>query len=908
MRPPRLTRALLRRLLPGDAAEFVVGDLDEEFARYCTAADGARAGRLRAGAWYRWQALRTLLPFWGAARRDRSIERPTTPGTAPHIPGPHALILRSPGDLPMSSLWQDLRFTVRNLRRAPGFSFTVLLTLGLGIGAATAMFSAVNEVMLRPLTFREPDRLVMLYDDNALRDWQRVEASPANVLDWKARVTTFEDVAMVYPWTTDVALELDGEAVAVAVGQVSGNLFAVLGTPPFHGRTFTDDETWDHAAPVVLLGYDIWARRFGADEGIVGSTIDLDGTSFEVIGVMPPGFRFAINDAEMWTTFRWPDSLREQVWFRQAHVVKAIARLQPGATVQQARDELAAVGAQLRLDYPQLNEGMEPGLVGLQGFLVGDRRRPLMLLLGAVGLLQLIACANVANLLLVRANGRRQELAVRAALGAGRARLARLLVSEAALLAAGGALLGVVVAAGLMRWLEAIRPPELPELVLRADPRVLTFTAVVAVGSALLFSLAPVVRAAGLRLTGRLAEGSRTGSATRSTVRTAGGIVSLEMALAVLLVIGAGLMVRSMARLTDIEVDYDPARILTFELTPPSGLYPQASDRAAFAYRLIEQLDALPGVRAAGATRNLPLTGYGWSSDFDIEGWGPEKFGTDIRHRNVTSEYFAAMSVPLIEGEIFDDALAPGQHVPVVVNQAFVDRYFPGESPVGRRVSFDRHPDESSYWYPIVGVVGNERMVYREEPEPEIISHLLGDTPNTLRFVLSTEVPPETLVAAVRDTVARVDARIPFVLPRTMEQVAADELVRDRFLMTLLGVFALSALVLAAVGVYGVAAQGARARTREIGIRMALGATGEQIVGQLVRGGGVFVLIGLLLGFAGAVAASRLIAGFLFDIEPLDPATWAGVGLVLAAVGLVASYLPARAAARTDPAEVLHVE
>ena len=899
--PPLISRWLLRRLLPGDAVEFVSGDLDEEYRRYAASTSGKRSGRLRAGLWYRSQAVRSLWQF--LRQSHRHARRAPTPAPLQRL-----FFLRSPGDQFMSVLWQDTRLALRNLRRIPGFTLLVLLTLGVGIGATTAMFSAVNEVLLRPLSFAEPERLVMLWDKNELRGWEQVEASPANALDWRQRVTSFDDVALVLPWKTSAALETDGVAVAVDIGMASGNLFSVLGVPPLHGRTFTFEETWADAGPLVVLGHALWTRYFGADPSIVGTTIMLDGAAFEVIGVLGPDFRNTLNDAGLWTTFRWEPGMRDSVWFRQAHVTQAIARLKPGVSLEEARDELAAVGAQLRDEYPQLNLGMEPGLSGLQEYLVGDQRTPLFLLLGAVGLLQLIACANVANLLLVRANARRREMVVRTALGAQRSRLARLVLTEGAVLAVSGTAIGIAIGAAALRWIEALRPPEMPQLVFRLDLRLLAFTIAVTAASAVLFSLLPVFRTSRVRATRRLSVGARSVTPGASSLRAAGCLVSVEVALAVILVVGAGLMMRSLTWLSRVDSGVVTDNVLTFQVTPPSGLYPSDSDRETLAYRLIERLEALPGVRRAAAARGLPFTGYGWSSDFRIEGSEPDDFGIEVRHRAVTSGYFQTLGVPLIEGEIFDDLRAPDEAVPVVVNQAFVDAYFPGDTPVGRRVAFDRAPTQSSYWYPIVGVVGNERMLHTSAPRPEIISHFGGDTPGTMSFAVKTELPPHMLMETVRHTVAGVDARIPFVAPRTMDEVAADALIRERFLMKLLGVFAAAALLLAAVGVYGVAAQAAKVRTKEIGIRMALGATGDVIARQLVLRAALFIGAGVVLGLAAAAAGGRLIAGFLYGIEPFDPTTWLGVAVLLAAVGLFASYLPARVAARADPSRALYTE
>ncbi len=911
-RPPAFCRWLLVRLLPADDAEFVAGDLDEEFRRYATSASGSRRGRLRAGLWYRSQALRS---WWHVRRARRGLVWLATEPAGQHLNpvgrppgGGRSFFLRSPGDPLMSSFVQDARLSIRNLLRAPGFTLLVILTLGVGVGATTSMFSAVNEVLLRPLSFVEPDKLVMLWDNNRERGWEQVEVSPANALDWRDRVAAFDDVALVATWTIGAALETAGETVEVQVGTVSGNLFSVLGVPPLHGRGFRFEETWTEAGPLVVLGHEAWVRYFDGDPSIVGETAMLDGTAYQVIGIMGPAFDFAVNEAEMWVTFQWAPAIRQGVWFRQAHVAHGIARLAPGVTPEEARAELDAVGARLRDEYPELNRGMEPGFSGLQEYLVGDQSRTLLLLLGAVGLLQLIACANVANLLLVRATARRHEMAVRTALGARGSSIARLVLTEAGLLAAAGTVVGIGIAAAAMRWIEAIRPPELPELVFRLDPRLLAFTATVAIASALIFSLLPIVRTARLRRIDQRAVACRTGTATAPAMRAAGSLVSLEVALAVILVVGAGLMVRSIARLGSVESGIDADGVFTFQLTPPSGLYPQDRDREDLAYRLVERLEGLPGVTRAGATRGLPFAGYGWTSDFAIEGSEPDDFGIEVRHRAVTSGYFETMRVPLVEGDIFDDLRTPDEAVPVVVNQAFVDAHFPDESPVGRRIAFDRNPTERSYWYPIVGVVGNERMVHATAPQPEIISHFAGDTPGTMRFVLRTEVPPESIGATVRETVADVDPRIPFVAPRTMDEVAADALIRERFLMTLLAAFGSAALTLAAVGVYGVAAQSARGRTREIGIRMALGATGEDIVRRLVFRAAAFVAVGLLVGLGAAAASGRVMTGFLFGVEPVDPATWLAVAALLGLVGLVASYLPARSAVRADPVKALYSE
>lgn len=882
-RPPPVTRWLLGKLLPADAREFVLGDLDEEFRRH-------RANQSGAAWWYRSQAFRSA---W-RLRFQSPLRGPTEPS-------------QSGGNV-VSHIQQDVRFALRTLRRTPGFTALVLLTLALGVGATTAIFSAVNEVALRPLPFAEPDRLVMLWESNAERGWDRVHAAPANVMDWRARVSAFEDVALLNEYASGVALAGTGNPREVLVSQVSGNTFSVLGAPPALGRTFTFEETWADTEPVIVLSHDAWQRHFGGEQDIVGRTIRLDGVSHEVIGVMGPDFHYKVNDAELWTTFRWSEARRNHVWFRQAHVVRAVARLRDGVTIDQARGELESVAATLQEEHPQLNRGMEAGLTPLHPFLVGDRRLPLMLLLGSVLVLQLIACANVANLLLVRSVSRRQELAVRTALGAGRTRVIGQVLTESFVIATIGSLLGAGVGVVGLRWIASLSPPELPDLVFRLDWRLLLFTAGITGLSAVLFGLYPALRGADLKASEVLTDGSRTGSAGRRSLRAAHGMVAAELALAVMLVAGAGLMLRNLQHLQQVDPGVDVSNVLTFQITPPRGSYPTDRERADFAIDLAQRLEALPGVFRAGAVRKLPYTGWGWSSDFSIEGWSPDEFGIEARHRQATADYFKTMSIPLTAGRMFRDRLGPDEAVPVVVNQAFADRYFPDDTPVGKRVAFDRHPDENSYWYPIVAVVGNERLSIVEEPRPEIISHLRGDTPQTLHFALKTTIPPLSVAPLVRATLHQMDPEIPLVAVRTMERVASDALAEDRFLLTLLGVFAGSALLLAAIGVYGVAAQAARGRVREIGIRMALGATDSGIVRLLVLRGAAFIAMGLVLGLVGSLTAGRLMQGLLFGVKPGDPVTLGSVGVLLALVALGSSYLPARRATRLDPARVLRGE
>ncbi|HSA55765.1 MAG TPA: ABC transporter permease [Gemmatimonadaceae bacterium] len=807
----------------------------------------------------------------------------------------------------MNTLLLDLRHAARSLTHTPGLALLVLLTLTIGIGATTAIFSTVNEVMLRPLTFRDPGRLVMLWESNDERGWQQVHAAPANVLDWRDRVRAFEDVAIVSDGVNSVALWTGSQATPLSVGRVSGNAFSLLGAPMHLGRVFTFDESWTGSEAGVVLGYQAWRQKLGADSGVIGRTIRLDGVPYRVLGVLAPNFRYAISEAEAWTTFRWSDAQRTSVGFRRAHIVRAIARLAPGASAEQARDELTSVARALETEYPGTNRGMKAGFTPLQHFLVGDQRHPLLLLLGAVGLLQLIVCANVANLLLGRALARRHEMAVRRALGARPWRIARQVLSESFLLAGVGSALGVLLASVGLDLLAARMPDALPDVAVRLDWRMLLFTLVLAGGSALLFGSQPALRSARVGEARGMGDGARTGSVGRRTFLAAHGLVALEVALAVMLVAGAGLMIRSLMELRRVDSGINESNVLTFEVAPPAGLYQSDEARAAFAQRFAERVKSIPGVRDVGVGRQLPFGGFGWSGDFTLEGWPADRFGVEVRHRQVTDGYFRALEVPVVDGTLLGEP-TPGVPFPVLVNRAFVDRHLPNENPVGRRITFTRTPDSNTVWHPIVGVVGNERMSLLSEPEPEIIAHLSTDVPALLRYVVKTTVPPRGIIPQVHAAAAAIDREVPVTRVRTMREVALDAMAGDRFVLMLLVLFGGLALLLAAVGVYGVASQVARARTREIGIRIALGASSREVAQTLLARGLLFVGMGVAVGVGGTLAAGGVLRRLLFHVEPGDPVTLVSVVLMLSAVAVVATLIPARRATQLDPAQVLASE
>ncbi len=806
-----------------------------------------------------------------------------------------------------TDLWADLRQAIRRLTRAPGFAVVTTLTIAIGIGGSTAIFAVANEVLFRPLAVAEPDRLAMLWESNQERGWNRVQVAPANALDWRARVRSFEDLALVGESSSELGLATGSGSLPVRVGQISGNALAVLGAPLILGRQLTLEDTWAEAEPVVVLSYHLWTERFGGDPAIIGRTVRLDGISSRVAAVTGPQFRYPVNDAELWTTFRYSAARRQGVWFRQAHVLRAIARLRPGVTMEQAQGELQAVARTLQSEHPETNRGMEAGLTPLHEFLVGDRRLPVYLLLGAVGLLQLIVCRNIANLLLARGLRRRQEMAVRAALGAGRARLAGQVMLEAACLAIAGALLGIVLAAYGIDILASLRPAGFPDVTARLDGRVLGFTAAVAVISALLFGVYPALTGSRADLRTGIAEGGRGGTGGRSRQLAAHTLTAFEVALAVMLVSGAGLMIRSVLQLRRVDPGANVEQVLTFDLAPPRGTYPNDDARARFATLVLDRVQQIPGVVAAGAGRTIPFGGLGWSSDFSIARWPAGTFGVEVRHREVTPGYFRALQIPVLQGELFADQ-PPSGPMPVMVNQAFAERYFPDRSPVGEQVAFDRVPDSTSYWYRIVGVVGNERLQLTAEPVPEIIGHLAADTPGRLRFVVKTRTEPAALGSQVAATIAAIDPEVPVLRMQTMEQVAAEARSLERYLTVLLSAFAAVALGLAGIGVYGVAAQAARLRTREVAIRLALGATSLRVVRELAARGLTFAVGGAVIGALGALTGGRLLRSVLFGVEPADPSTLCGVALLVTLVAGVTSTWAVRRVSRSSPAQVLSVE
>ncbi len=810
----------------------------------------------------------------------------------------------------LGSVGQDVRFAFRTLRRNPAFATAAVLVLALGIGANAAIFSAVNAFFFRPLPFQDAGRLVTIYETNPEFGWDDATAAPANLFDWREQVAAFEDVSAYSEFTNQITTFRDGQPHLIGGTAVMGNFFQALRVEPALGRTFRMEETWDGADDVVVISHELWADHFGRDPGIVGMTVEFSDGSPEIIGVMPPGFRFPSERTQLWYTMGWVTGAREEVWFRRAHWVRPVARLAPGVTEGEADAQLQVVVRRLQEEYPETNSVMGAGLMPMREFLIRDVRTPLMVLLGAVGLLLLLACTNVANLMLVRANERVREVALRHALGAARSRVARQMLAESTLIAVLRGLAGLGLGWAGVRAIGATTPLGIDgATVLALDYRVVLFTFVVAGLSGMLFGTAPALASMAGDPHEALREGGRGASGSRRSLRAVSALVTVELALALLLVVGAGLMVRTFMQLRSVDPGFSTEGVLAAQFTIPSSRYPDRDQVLTFYDRLLEALEARPGITAAGTVGQLPLAGTSWSSQFQAEGWPPDRVGFEILHRRADTDYFEAIGTPLIRGRLFEPTDGPDDPLVVVINETFARQHFPSEDPIGQRIAYDRAATEASTWYEVVGIVADQHQESLAiPPRAEVFENRDQDWGRSNWVVVRGEGDPVRLTPIVRSVLEELDPLIPLSTTRTLRDVWSGSMAREELVLTLLAIFGVVALLLSAVGVYGVTAQAARRRTQEIGIRIALGAGAPDVLRMMLRQGLVVVSLGLLIGLAVALVATRALSSLLYGVEPTDPGTLASVMAILGGVALVACYLPARRATTVDPVRSLRAE
>ncbi|HVQ32272.1 MAG TPA: ABC transporter permease [Vicinamibacteria bacterium] len=809
----------------------------------------------------------------------------------------------------------DLKLAVRGLRRQAGLAVTILFTLALGIGATTAVFTVVNAVVLAPLPYAEPERLVRVYSAFPAMKLERFALSPPEFLELKEGLKSFSSLAV---WATDAANVADGSSpVRAQTALTSGQLLTLMGVSPSFGRLYGDAATLPGAPPVALLGHGLWTRDFGADPRIVGRMVRIDGVPTEVVGVMPKGFAFPTSTTELWMPLTIDPADRSA---RSSHFLSLVGRLRPDATLPQAQAELKAFMVAHNQDHQGQHrfDGTRHLVfaVDLRDDVVGDARGKMLLLLGATGFVLLIACANVAGLLLARAGTRERDVAVQAALGASRRRLVQQLLTESVLIALAGGGLGVLVARLALRGILAMDPDSVPraaEVTLSAP--VLVFALVASALTGLLFGLIPSLAASRPDLVEALKAGGRTTS-HRGALRFRRLLVVAEVALAVVLVVGAGLLVRSFGHLLAVEPGFAPERLLTFELALPQALYAKDADVVGFYERLEDRLRSLPGVEGVTLAAGLPPSRPINANDIEFEGkvktmdgpiWNVDYWQTAGRH------YFETLKIPVREGRALDDRDGPEAPPVVVVNEAMARKFWPGESPVGRRVKST--PGREGPLATVVGVVGDVKQAgLDQEAGTEMYFSLAqpaltGGAFRSMSVVLRSQGrDPLSLLPSVRAVVGELDGALPLAHVRTMEELIGASLVRTRFLMTLLASFAGLALVLAAVGIYGLLSHVVAQRTSEIGLRMALGANRGLILRGVVGYGLGLVGLGIGLGLVGALALSRLMGSLVFGIGATDPLTFAGVALILFAVALMACLLPAGRAVRVDPVVALRYE
>jgi putative ABC transport system permease protein len=809
----------------------------------------------------------------------------------------------------------DLKIALRGLRRQAGLALTILFTLALGIGATTAVFSVVNAVVLAPLPYADPHRLVRVYSAFPAMKLDHFALSPPEFIELTRDLKSFSTVAA---WTTDAVNVADGTSpVRAEMALTSGQLLPLMGVPPALGRFYGDAATLPGAPPVAVLGHGLWTRVFGGDTQIVGRSVRIDGVPTEVVGVMPKGFAFPTPVTELWLPLTIDPA---NPGGRSSHFLSLVGRLGKGASLAQARAELLTFMAAQTQDHQGEHhlDGTRHLVFArdLQDDVVGDARGKMLLLLGATGFVLLIACANVAGLLLARAGTRERDVAVQAALGASRSRLVRQLLTESLLIALVGGALGVLVARAALRAILAMDPDSVPratEVALSAP--VLAFALGASALTGLLFGLLPAFAASRPDLVEALKAGGRT-TAHRGALGFRRVLVVAEVALAVVLVVGAGLLVRSFGRLLAVDPGFAPDRLLTFELALPQALYAKDADVVGFYGRLEERLRALPGVDSVTLAAGLPPSRPINANDIEFEGKTPTKDGPiwNVDYwQTAGGRYFETLKIPVREGRGLDERDGASAPPVVVVNEAMARKFWPGESPVGRRVK--SLPGKDSPLATVVGVVGDVRQAGLEQPPGTEIYFSVAQPALTngafrsMSVVLRSSAPdPMALLPSVRAAIGELDGALPLAHVRTMEELMGASLVRTRFLMTLLAAFAGLALVLAAVGIYGLLSHVVAQRTNEIGVRMALGANRRQILRDVVGYGLGLVGVGVAVGLVGALALSRLMGSLVFGIGATDPLTFVAVAALLLAVSLVACLVPAGRAVRVDPVVALRYE
>jgi putative ABC transport system permease protein len=803
----------------------------------------------------------------------------------------------------MGTFMQDVRYAIRTLRKSPGFTLAAVATIALGIGANTAIFSTVNAVVLRPLPFGDPERLVWAWSTNEATN--TTSSSAHDYIDYREQSDVFASLGTVLVFQPGMTVTGGPEPERVVGTVTSVNLFATLGVDPQIGRHFAPEEGELGTTPVVLVGHGYWQRRFGGAANVVGNTLTVDGTPYEIIGVMPSGFDFP-GDVELWFPMRMGGEYAND---RRWHNFNIIGRLAEGVTLERAQAAVDVVARRLEEAYPVSNENWGLRLVSLHDQLVGGVRQALFILMGAVGLVLLIACGNVASLLLARGTARQSEIAMRSALGAVRSRLVRQLLTESTLIAVMGGAAGLVLAElGLMAF-RTMGPANLPRLeTVAIDGAALVFTLMVSVLTGVVFGVAPAMKSTGLDLAQTLNAGRRS-TAGGGGIRLQNGLVVAEVALSSMLLIGASLLIQSFLRLRNVDPGFDPASVLTAEVQLPVAEYGESEQRVAFYEQLLERVRGFPGVTAAGAIDQLPM-GSGGTWNYAYAADRPPATAADrlrAQRRFATPEYFSTLGIPLVAGRTFNSGDRFGTTPVVIINQQMAEQFFPGENPLGQQavIAFGE-----PYYMEVIGVAGDVRQFGLGSAVRSVmyLPHQQTAWGGAMQLVIRTDGDPLALAGALRNAVWEMDSNLPVSDLGTMEGRVAASMAQPKFRTILLGLFAGVALFLAALGLYGVLAYFVSRRIHEMGIRTALGASRGNVLGLVLRRGMMMAGAGLGLGLLGGVAATRVLQSLLFGVEPTDPLTFALVAVSLSVVAVAACVIPARRATRVDLLTVLRTE